>query len=367
MKTTIPYLLVLALLHSFPVHADKLGRVMDELSRGLEQNQESMRRWDAAEESRRRADAQEKMLREQRWFDREIAPQFPTFVNDRFSQSWKDYLATPLNDGTDKKIGHRLAAARNRIDTQITLEILRTFYYKQVSDLTLSSSLTGSDPKLAVNVIPPANPAFVVYRQDFDEMFPKVADAFNKRYRNLKPATLEARECGTANAYFRRVSRTVVICYELAWQVGTQLAKVYGGLPSYPKFHRDWVWFVIFHEIGHLLLDGQATLGREEDNADLIAVYLMPERALQSALFAVAELHAPKRLPSLREYAGTHSVDGTRRANIACWIYGKNPSQLQDMLPILYSIGLSTDRLRDCPAEYTKQKVAVDRILRAYQ
>lgn len=366
MKMRLLTLLVIALIASSPVHANKLGRVLDDISRGLEENQETMRRWDAVEASRKRADARDRALREQQWFDREIAPQFPTFVNDRYTQPWKDYLATPLHDGTDKKVGHRLAAARGRFDTAVAIEIIRTYYARQAVAKAVLGSLPSDFDRVTTATYSPDNPNLVLYHLDFSERLPRIAAVLNKRLPRLPLARLESRQCGRANAYYAPANRTVTFCYEMANHVGREIQNTYGATPHLSKLHHDYVWFILFHEVGHMLLDGQPALGREEDNADLIAIYLLPEKFLKAALLSAIAMHKPKANLSLSDYARKHTVDGSRRANIGCWLYGRAPAQFADMRDVLTSLGLSDARLRDCPAEYSKQRAAVSKMLQSY-
>lgn len=360
-------MIALAMTLASPAKADKLGRIADEIYRGLEQNAETMRRMDAAEESNRHATAQERALREQRWFDREIAPQFPTFVNDRYTQQWKEYLATPLDDGSNKKIGHRLAAARSRLDTAVALEIIRTYYTKQ----TVANAVLGSLPKDFARVTTathfPDNPNFAAYHLDFEETLPRIAAVLNKHYPRLPLARWESRQCGFASAHYSSAKRTVTFCYEMADRVGMEIQNTYGATPHLGKLHHDYVWFILFHEIGHMLLDGQPALGREEDNADLIAIYLLPDKFLKATLLSAIAVHKPKVNLSLSDYARKHTVDGSRRANIGCWLYGRAPAQFADMRDVLTSLGLSDARLRDCPAEYSKQRAAVSKMLQSYK
>ncbi len=348
---------------SLNAQAAKLNDILNALEAEAIKSEKAMQQHEEAERSRKARETAERLYREEQWFNQKIAPQFPQFVNDRYSQTWKDYIAQPLNDGTNRRIGHKLADARRVLDTITAITIIRDYYNdKAASDLP-QSTFDG----LRVNVVAPVNSQFDLYFQDFSEIFPKFAKVFNSRFTKLRPAILEARECGSINAFYLRSTRTVTMCYEMANAVGFRLAERYETSPDLPKFHRDWTLFILFHEIGHMLLDGKAALGRDEDNADLIAVYLLPERSMQTALLAGIEFHAPRNIPSLRAYADSHSVDGSRRVNIACWLYGKNPALYKDMLPVFTSIGMTQDRLQKCPAEYRKQNAALFHILESYK
>lgn len=347
--------------------AAKLNDILNALEAEAIKSEKAMQQYEEAERSRKTRDTAERLYREERWFNQSIAPQFPQFVNDRYSQTWKDYIARPLNDGTNRRIGHKLADARKVLDTQIAISVIGDYYNDRASSEVQRPSMPVATDGLRINVLSPTNVQYDTYYQDFVETFPKIAKEFNSRFTKLRPAVLEARECGGINAFYTRSTRTVTMCYEMANAVGHRLSERYETSTNLPKFHRDWTLFILFHEIGHMLLDGKAALGREEDNADLIAVYLLPQRSMQAALLAGIEFHAPRSIPSLRAYADSHSVDGSRRVNIACWLYGKEPALYKDMLPVFTSIGMTPDRLQKCSAEYKKQSAALFHILESYK
>ena len=121
----------------------------------------------------------------------------------------------------------------------------------------------------------------------------------------------------------------------------------------------ELVYFVLFHEIGHALVDqwDLPVLGREEDAVDAFSTIFMTE-FVNEGEFALAGADffyylAGKGKLSEVDFADEHSFDKQRAYSIACWVYGSNTKRygyLKSVLP-------ASRRVR-CPDEYRKLKKA---------
>jgi hypothetical protein len=123
---------------------------------------------------------------------------------------------------------------------------------------------------------------------------------------------------------------------------------------------------IVFHELGHALIDALdlPALGREEDVADQLASLLMsdePILAMTAANFW--ESTGSGEVPSLEEFADTHSFNLQRYYNMMCWAYGADPSVRAYVLG--YS-ELPPERAERCGDEYDQMRSAWEQLLEPY-
>ncbi|MCB0662389.1 MAG: hypothetical protein KDC24_06595 [Saprospiraceae bacterium] len=132
----------------------------------------------------------------------------------------------------------------------------------------------------------------------------------------------------------------------------------------------DVVEFVLYHEIGHALVEAYAIpiTGKEEDAVDGLASVLIsevledPEMALVVAdLFALQD----EQVEEFEEahFWDEHSLDAQRYYNILCWFYGSNPEQYQS---VIEEEGLAQQRAVRCPGEYQQLFNSWGRLLAPY-
>jgi cytochrome c len=199
--------------------------------------------------------------------------------------------------------------------------------------------------------------------------FEKVATSFNKNFALPQDVTLQARSCGRANAFFDPASNRIVFCTEMVKLAYDITASTWGN-----SFTKDEVFqtfdglvkHILRHEIAHVLLHGQPAFGKNEDNADLLAVYTMAtnDKLVNSTLLGVLAKHRSEDF-SLRasDYGANHSIDPVRRANLVCWYYGKMGTSAVANLVSLSE--LPTNRRNGCKREYVTQaraaKVLMDK------
>jgi hypothetical protein len=123
-------------------------------------------------------------------------------------------------------------------------------------------------------------------------------------------------------------------------------------------------YFVLFHEIGHSLIDAWSlpVVGREEDAVDAFSTIVMADVvkdgkiALWGADFFNAISQGQKFGPVA--FADEHSLSAQRAYSIACWVYGSSPSQYAYLAKFV-----PRERLVRCPGEYAKLKKAWAQLL----
>jgi len=118
--------------------------------------------------------------------------------------------------------------------------------------------------------------------------------------------------------------------------------------------------FVVFHEIGHALVDqfNLPVLGREEDAVDSLAAILMlpeDEEGEGDPLIANAVLGWAFTLsdetPTAEAYMDEHSLDQQRFYQIFCLVYGSSPKGYADLAEYLE---MPKDKLKRCPSQYAQ-------------
>ena len=128
-------------------------------------------------------------------------------------------------------------------------------------------------------------------------------------------------------------------------------------------------YFVLFHEIGHALVDlwKIPVLGREEDAVDAFSTIFMTEFVPDGGQIALwgadffDYLGRHEGRFGRNDFADEHSLDPQRAYSIACWVYGSNPKKyggLADVIP--------RARLVRCPAEYRNLRKAWFQFLRPH-
>jgi hypothetical protein len=164
---------------------------------------------------------------------------------------------------------------------------------------------------------------------------------------------------GRAGPYYDRRTRTIVLNHDFSALV----LRVFQA--EYPKIaprrlgelFAQLEYFVLFHEIGHALVDqwNLPVLGREEDAVDAFSTIFMTEFVDRGdfALAGADFFYYLAGTGKLREvdFADEHSFDKQRAYSIACWVYGSDTKRygyLRTVLPV-------SRRVR-CADEYRQLK-----------
>ena len=174
--------------------------------------------------------------------------------------------------------------------------------------------------------------------------------------------------CGGADAFYEPETRTITLCYELL----DAFTQAFGELP---EEEREQVVlgatdFIMYHEVGHALIDllDLPTLGREEDAADQLAVYILTDgtdEGEQAAIDGAVALHRLEQETGGVALADEHSLGPQRFYNVICWVYGKNPDRHAGLR--LRAGGVLPDaRAERCPGEAAQLEASWNRLLEPY-
>lgn len=205
-----------------------------------------------------------------------------------------------------------------------------------------------------------------------------IAEAVETGFRLPKPLNLVGRPCGEPNAFYVADEKSIFICYELVDLILRQADKAKGPdrrkkLPEESRMLLAFgaVTFVMFHEMGHALIDilDLPITGREEDVADQIATFLSlydlkDEEDHEFAFWTVVggswffDTLSGQRLHS--NLAAEHSLDGQRVINVACWTYGSDPRRYAGLVPWFKG---ASDRLLRCEAEHAQMHRALTKLI----
>lgn len=196
------------------------------------------------------------------------------------------------------------------------------------------------------------SPVHEIWRSGMKDgkLLEQLADGMNNLVAIPGIVTIELRECGQVNAFYRSVGgplAEIVMCYELL----DDMQQVFSPYYPDPKMMSQMVmgaWmFVILHELGHALihqLDLPIT-GKEEDAVDQLSTLMLTNAGAsgEGAILAGAQYF---RLGSERRrspgtvwlqnvfgnehynFSDEHSIHEQRFYNILCWEYGYNPEAL---------------------------------------
>ncbi len=180
-------------------------------------------------------------------------------------------------------------------------------------------------------------------------------------------------ECDEINAFYDPESGEIQMCYELiANTLDTFLADQDLTEDEATEYAFNTVVFVLFHEIGHALVDiyDLPITGKEEDAVDDLAAIISAQAGEEGQvviLSAVTHFGAQAELldESGEELAfwDEHSLDHQRMYSLACLLYGSDPETFEDLVG---DDGLPEERAERCPYEYEQKSRAWERILDPY-
>ena len=199
------------------------------------------------------------------------------------------------------------------------------------------------------------------------------ASLTNQAFRLPKPLAIVGIQCNQSNAFYDRDKTAVFICYELVDDIFRRLkqeTRIDGNAKS--ELAAGAMFFLFSHELGHALIHlyNLPVLGREEDAADQIATFLLivvaEHKPNVSQYWTVgAHWFFAKRTLFFKtaHFADEHSLNPQRQFNIACWIYGSNPSKY---LSLAQYAKLPNNRAQRCPDEYKQMLNAAKQMLGPY-
>jgi hypothetical protein len=198
--------------------------------------------------------------------------------------------------------------------------------------------------------------------------FNNLVDSMNEVFNLPYDVPIIFDECGYSNAYYNPNNKIIVFCYELVQDIHeiTRTPDIFTPTDSIPK---DVVEFVIYHEIGHALIDiyDLPILGLEEDVADQMSVYMMMTKSSVFSTYLDARVFNAMQwwkdsdtgVYSDSTFADTHSLSIQRYYNLACWAAGGTTlEKYEEFIP--------KNRINWCPSEYEKLVSSFDTLLEPY-
>ena len=169
-----------------------------------------------------------------------------------------------------------------------------------------------------------------------------------------------------ANAFYAPGDAAITICDELVRTMDGWFA----GMDGAHDLKQGALEFIVGHEMGHALVDllELPVLGRNEDAADLLAIYFSllgsdVERAAGGMMFFLASgLHRNPDAPL--PFWSVHSLDEQRVVTIACMLYGADPDGNAGLVEVGF---LPERRAESCPREFGLAVRDVERQLAPYR
>lgn len=201
-------------------------------------------------------------------------------------------------------------------------------------------------------------------------VFEELAGAINEQLALPEDLLVRFDECGTANAFYSPVERSVTLCYELVVEIAEDFGRLVREEAERSAAIMQVVLFVFLHELGHAFIDllDLPVTGKEEDAADQIATLFFIEggpegrtAALNSAVWFLLLARRERSRP-LR-YWGEHSLSAQRFYSILCWVYGAAPDAHDDLIRDGW---LPMERAVRCPEEYRRINSSWKRLFAPY-
>ena len=194
-----------------------------------------------------------------------------------------------------------------------------------------------------------------------------LADGLNASLRLPMDLPLIHDVCGMVNAYYAPAQHEIHMCYELVDAVNTAFWSVWGSTDSEPLIGQAVIqtyWFVLFHEVGHALVDYYVlpVTGSEEDAVDEFSSVLLIEAGAPDAVISAAHFWylTDTGAPTWQQLADTHGLNMQRMYNMLCWVYGSDPATYASLLDTFPDLA---PRAPGCQAEYEQKVYAWETLL----
>lgn len=186
---------------------------------------------------------------------------------------------------------------------------------------------------------------------------------------------LVAKECGTINAFYNKLDRSITLCYEevrLTEKIAPR-STTEQGISRTDAIVGSAI-STLLHESGHALYNllQIPILGREEDAADQIAAYVMLQfgrdvarMTIKGAAWfwlSVDRLMQDSANPR-SDLADEHSTPRQRFVTFLCMAYGKDPEGFKDFVNIGW---LPAQRSAECAREYAQADLAFRKTVLPY-
>ena len=158
-------------------------------------------------------------------------------------------------------------------------------------------------------------------------------------------------ECGITNAFYSPLTKSITLCDELV----TELYEFFSGRQGAdrPAQVANASVFIVFHEIGHALVDilNLSVLGNDESAADALGAVMAGETG-RSFASIIGGLYLSSDTAS---FGDEHNSGEDRFGDIVCWAIGSDSSLLfNSSLQSLTEPFIESNR--DCVAEYAARR-----------
>ncbi|GAA2975915.1 DUF4344 domain-containing metallopeptidase [Streptomyces fulvorobeus] len=197
-----------------------------------------------------------------------------------------------------------------------------------------------------------------------NEALEAVAAYVNSRVALPYDVPVDAKSCGTTDAYWDPTARAITFCYELLEQVEPAFDDSPAGLVGLTQG-------VVVHELGHgLIAMNGLPAGEDEEEAvdQLTAVLLTTGDDDKEFVTGIVDAWGVPAREDARSgtrtaFADDHAVDGARFHAWACWVYGSDPAGYQDLVSPAV---LPEKRAEGCRKAYTKVAATWNKALEPY-
>lgn len=196
-------------------------------------------------------------------------------------------------------------------------------------------------------------------------VFDKIIKSINKKIALPNDVIISFRECGEANAFYQKSE--ITMCYEIIEKVTKTFTEAVNSEEELDTAMRDTTSFLLFHEIGHALIDvlDLPTTGKEEDTADQLAVWVITgagDDGEEIVLNAVTWFYLNGSKEKDLLFWDQHSLNQQRFSDVTCLVYGKDQKH-----SYLIDEGiLKEERARECNLEYLRIDKTFNDLLKPY-
>lgn len=192
-----------------------------------------------------------------------------------------------------------------------------------------------------------------------------IAAYVNRRIALPYNVPVEAKSCGTSDAYWDPTARAITYCYEFLEQIEPAF-----GSATDPRLV-GLTQGVVVHELGHglIAMNGLSVDGDEEEAVDQLSATLLTtgddDTKLVTGIVDGWAVMAGQDAESdaRTAFAEDHDVDEKRFLAWACWVYGSDPDGYADLVgPDV----LPEKRTKGCEKAYSKVSKTWNKALGPY-
>ena len=203
------------------------------------------------------------------------------------------------------------------------------------------------------------SPTFFKFEKYFrdSQIFEAPIEGLNKGLSLPKDIGIVLKECGESNAFYDSTTSQIYLCYELF----THIIDVFQDTVELEEESNEAsllsvTYFVLFHEMGHALVDvlNLPITGKEEDAMDQLSTMFLIEGGYSDQVLEGANwfyLNSQNEQQDGLAFWDEHSLDSQRYYNLLCWTYGKNPQEFDYLIT---EWKLPKERAEKCSYEYAQ-------------